>query len=63
MNQLDWNTRPWQFRIRYEWWHRAIVMYFGDYYSWQWARFNSLPDQHKEDVKDMLGTYCMGGEL
>lgn len=52
----------WQLRIKYEWWAWAIRCTYGRE-NWNWNRFHQFRDQFQEDMDDMIGMYCAGGEL
>jgi len=53
----------WPTKIRYDFWHGAILEAYGSVRIWQRAKRVILADQHIEDSHDLISLYCMGGEL
>jgi hypothetical protein len=53
----------WTNRIRYDWWNEAILCTFGSREYWRYYRTTALQDIYRELMSDIIGCYCMGGEL
>lgn len=54
---------PIPFGIQYAIWHEAIKMFFGDWLAWRYAKYRFPLEIYNELCSDMMGCYCMGGEL
>lgn len=53
----------WSKRLRYDWWKIVIYSWFGDAINWRnWKHGASIEEQRRV-YRDMIETYCMGGEL
>lgn len=57
----------WSLFIQYAWWHEAIYEAYGRdrcaYLSWRYDKDFLLKDQYHENMQDLVGAYCAGGEL
>jgi hypothetical protein len=49
--------------IRYDFWYEAILEAYGSARIWQREKHFGFLDQHIENNIDLIGCYCMGGEL
>lgn len=53
----------WRYSIRYEWQWEIVKIAFGDHLHWKYYRSHTYQDQYIETMDDLIGLYCMGGEL
>jgi hypothetical protein len=53
----------WRLKLRYEILGRAVMECFDSWCHYRYARHHTHDDQWAEDMHDMIGTYCAGGEL
>lgn len=56
------STYPFARRLRHDFFHEFIVAAFGGMWGWRYWRFKQT-DEYFEVLPDLLGIYCMGGEL
>lgn len=57
----DWSH--WTRRIRYDWWTDAIAASYGHYYYYKYVKLGKTKDEIASIAHDVIGCYCMGGEL